>query len=89
VFGKERPKPNLNKGAGLDVSPALRDYLGLESTDVTDWKFADYKEVPSGPWSLYGANNPFVQKAPQPSERTEKANVRTASNAVQPRVPEF
>ncbi len=29
VFGNERPKPNLNKGAGLDVSPAVRDYLGL------------------------------------------------------------
>ena len=29
VFGNERPKPNLNKGAGLDVSPAVRDYLGI------------------------------------------------------------
>src|SRR5256712_338348 len=34
VFGNERPKPNLNKGAGLDVSPAVRDYLGLQDTDV-------------------------------------------------------
>ena len=31
VFGNERPKPNLNKGAGLDVSPAVRDYLGLKA----------------------------------------------------------
>ena len=29
VFQNERPKPNLNRGAGLDVSPAVRDYLGL------------------------------------------------------------
>ena len=29
VFGKERPRPNLNQGAGLDVSPGVRDYLGL------------------------------------------------------------
>ena len=29
VFGNERPKLKLNKGAGLDVSPAVRDYLGL------------------------------------------------------------
>ena len=29
VFGSERPKPNLNRGAGLDVSPAVRDYLGM------------------------------------------------------------
>ena len=29
VFGNERPKPNLNQGAGLDVSPAVPDCLGL------------------------------------------------------------
>ncbi len=60
VFGNERPKPNLNKGAGLDVSPAVRDYLGLQTTDVTDWKFVDFKEVPRGPWSKTGNNNTFV-----------------------------
>lgn len=60
VFGNERPKPNLNKGAGLDVSPAVRDYLGLQDTDVTDWKFVDFSEVPRGPWALYGENNTFV-----------------------------
>lgn len=57
----ERPKPNLNKGAGLDVSPAVRDYLGMASTDITDWKFVEFREVPKGPWSLYGDNNTFVQ----------------------------
>ncbi len=62
VFGMERPKPNLNQGAGLDVSPAMRDYLGLSSTDVTDWKFVDAKDVPNGPWTLYGDNNTFVQR---------------------------
>jgi hypothetical protein len=60
VFGDERPKPNLNKGAGLDVSPAVRDYLGMNDTDVTDWKFVDFDEVPQGPWSKYGDNNTFV-----------------------------
>ncbi len=60
VFGNERPKPNLNKGAGLDVSPAVRDYLGLKETDVTDWKFVDSKDVPRGPWSTLGENNTFV-----------------------------
>ena len=60
VFGDERPKPNLNKGAGLDVSPAVRDYLGLEETDVTDWKFVDFSEVPRGAWSKVGENNTFV-----------------------------
>jgi hypothetical protein len=60
VFGNERPKPNLNKGAGLDVSPAVRDYLGLQETDVTDWRFVDFKEVPHGPWARLGENNTFV-----------------------------
>ena len=60
VFGNERPKPNLNKGAGLDVSPAVRDYLGLKQTDVTDWQFVDFGEVPRGPWSIFGENNTFV-----------------------------
>ncbi len=63
VFGNERPKPNLNKGAGLDVSPAVRDYLGLQSTDVTDWKFVEFNEVPHGPWALHGDNNTFVKNA--------------------------
>jgi hypothetical protein len=63
VFGNERPKPNLNRGAGLDVSPAVRDYLGLQPTDVTDWKFVDFSEVPHGPWSQFGENNTFVINA--------------------------
>lgn len=61
VFGNEKPRPNLNGGAGLDVSPAVRDYLQLSSTDVTDWKFVDALEVPNGPWALYGDNNTVAQ----------------------------
>jgi len=69
VFGNERPKPNLNRGAGLDVSPAVRDYLGLGETDVTDWQFVDFKDVPRGPWSRLGDNNTFVI-ADRKAERT-------------------
>jgi hypothetical protein len=60
VFGNERPRPNLNQGAGLDVSPAVRDYLGMSSKDVCDWRFVEFREVPPGPWTLYGNNNTFV-----------------------------
>jgi hypothetical protein len=60
VFGNERPKPSLNGGAGLDVSPAVRDYLALKQTDVTDWRFVEFNEVPRGPWSTLGENNSFV-----------------------------
>lgn len=64
VFGKERPKPNINQGAGLDISPAVRDYLGMKSgKDVCDWKFVELHEVPQGPWARYGDNNHFVMNA--------------------------
>jgi hypothetical protein len=63
VFGEERPSPNLNHGAGIDVSPAVRDYLGLGHLDLVDWRFADQAEVPAGPWSLY--NRPqIVEESP-------------------------
>jgi len=60
VFQNERPRPNLNRGAGLDVSPAVRDYLGLQNTDVTDWQFVEVRDVAPGPWRNYGDNNHFV-----------------------------
>ncbi|MBJ7327120.1 MAG: hypothetical protein JHC52_07230 [Chthoniobacterales bacterium] len=62
VFGTQRPLPNLNQGAGLDVSPAVRDYLRMDSKDVADWRFVEFSEVPRGPWAQYGENNTFVQK---------------------------
>jgi hypothetical protein len=79
VFGNERPKPNLNKGAGLDVSPAVRDYLGLKQTDVTDWRFVDFGEVPRGPWSILGENNTFVISAPK---KDVKVTERSRRNEV-------
>ena len=60
VFQNERPKPNLNDGAGLDVSPAVRDYLRLQPTNTTDWQFVEARDVPLGPWRSYGENNHFV-----------------------------
>jgi hypothetical protein len=52
VFGTARPK--AKNGAGLDVSPAVRDYLGLTGRDLTDWRFVEPHEVPPGPWIKYG-----------------------------------
>ena len=72
VFQNERPKPNLNRGAGLDVSPAVRDYLGLQSTDVTDWQFVEVWDVPAGPWRNYGDNNHFVIARRQTEQKVVK-----------------
>lgn len=59
VFGQEGPRPNRNKGAGIDLSPAVRDFLRLTSGSTVEWRFADYQEVPDGPWRITpGANTP-------------------------------
>jgi hypothetical protein len=74
VFGRDVPKWNLNGSAGLDVSPAVRDYLGFGTKDVCDWKFVEFRDVPPGPWSRYGNNNDFVIAARKNTERVVKAS---------------
>jgi hypothetical protein len=78
VFGNEKPKPNLNRGAGLDVSPAVRDYLGLGPTDVTDWQFVEVRDIPPGPWRSYGDNNNFVIAKRQTEQRVAQQSADTA-----------
>lgn len=51
VFGTAGPKSKTNDHAGLDVSPAIKNYLGLDDVDKTDWQFIDAKDIPAGPWS--------------------------------------
>jgi hypothetical protein len=50
VFGTDRPD-----GAGLDVSPAVAQYLGLnnDAKAVTSWRFVDDQDVPPGQWLKY------------------------------------
>lgn len=61
VFGDARPRTKKNRAAGLDISPAVRDYLGIPSGYGTvDWRFVDVDEVPDGPWKKWGSNNPFA-----------------------------
>ncbi len=50
VFGDKRPKNSINDHAGLDVSPAVRDFLKLEDIDKVNWQFVDDIDVPDGPW---------------------------------------
>lgn len=50
VFGTAAPKNTNLSHAGLDVSPAIRDYLGLGDVSKTSWQFVDEGDVPSGPW---------------------------------------
>ncbi len=69
VFGNERPRTPT--GAGLDVSPAIRDYLGLSGRDITHWRFVDDHEVPPGPWIDYG-EFALVKKIVSESKRRGK-----------------
>lgn len=50
VLGDARPHAAPNHHVGLDVSPAVRDYLHLTGLDKVDWQFVDDKDVPVGPW---------------------------------------
>lgn len=50
VFGTNRPRNTEGERAGLDVSPAVRDYLGLSDVARTDWGFVRFDDVPDGPW---------------------------------------
>lgn len=50
VFGKESARPNRNQSAGIDLSPAVRDFLGLASGATVEWRFVDNQQVPRGPW---------------------------------------
>jgi hypothetical protein len=71
VFGDERPSPNVNHAAGIDVSPAVRDYLGLKSLDLVDWRFVEMSEVPSGPWSRYGCCGAWRPAAKRTVDKTQ------------------
>lgn len=57
VFDNQRPKKNPNGNAGIDVSPAVRDYLGMTSNQLLDWKFVEDFEVPDGPWKNWQPKN--------------------------------
>jgi TonB family protein len=81
VFQNERPTPNVSHSAGLSVSPAVRDYLGLAPTDVVDWRFVEVGDVPPGPWRNYGENNHFVVARGQ-LERGFAEQKRSANPAV-------
>lgn len=54
VFGSKPPKNTSNQGAGIDLSPSIRDFLDLRSGDRVHWRFVDASQVPYGPWKRYG-----------------------------------
>lgn len=56
VFGKASPSNTKKSEAGLDVSPAVRDYLNLSGIDKINWQFIRETDVPDGPWKSVVTN---------------------------------
>lgn len=51
VFGEAEPHNTFGMKAGLDISPALWDCLGMDDNALTSWRFVSVGEVPAGPWN--------------------------------------
>lgn len=64
VFGNKPPKSRQNGAAGIDISPSVRDYLGLRSGLKVHWRFVEASQVPYGPWKKYG-------QEPAPADRPD------------------
>jgi hypothetical protein len=50
VFGTGSPEGQLDPPAGIGLSPALEQGLGLTGPSPVDWQFVDDRDVPPGPW---------------------------------------
>jgi hypothetical protein len=51
VFGSERTSLNTQgERAGIDLSPALRDCLGVGGLSDVEWRHVETTAVPDGPW---------------------------------------
>ena len=44
----DRSKPLTTPS--ISLSPAIRDYLGIDTNSSVDWEFVDDEDVPDGPW---------------------------------------
>ena len=69
VFGTKPPKTTQNGKAGIDLSPAIRDYLGMRSGQKVHWRFVEASQVPYGPWKKYGQEAPVANAKDAISEQ--------------------
>jgi hypothetical protein len=53
VFGgATKPKNTFGLKAGLDISPAVAEYLGMHDSGIAEWRFVEEKGLPDGPWKI-------------------------------------
>lgn len=60
VFLGSAPKNTLTGRAGIGISPAIRDSLGLETRHTIDWQFVPEQDVPEGPWKNIITRSPLL-----------------------------
>ena len=58
VFGAAQPKNQWGQKAGIDVSPAIKDFLGMDDVGKVDWSFIPAQSVPDGPWKQITTTTP-------------------------------
>ncbi len=92
VFGDKRPINPKNNGAGIDLSPSIRDYLRLKSGQKVHWRFVEASQVPNGPWKAYTKNgNESITEEYQRElsdlrrrlEREKRERLQRLDNAIQ------
>lgn len=76
VFGNKPPKTSENGSAGIDLSPAIRDYLGLKSGQKVHWRFVEASQVPYGPWKKYGQLAAATNDPDIAAQRRQLENLR-------------
>lgn len=86
VFKGARPRNVSNQGAGIDISPAVRDYLGIPGGIAkVHWRFVEFNRVPGGPWARFGKDNPFVNPALKQAIRKYKLKNRIVTSPAKPK----
>lgn len=57
VFAGKSPHGNIEGKAGIEISPAIRDFLKIRHGDRVQWRFVLSGDVPQGPWKQWRASN--------------------------------
>ena len=87
VFGDERPGAYTSAGfdrAGLDVSPAVADYLDITGKNCnTRWRFVDDSDVQPGVWLKYD-EEALIYKALHELKQPDPARVLPIQKAAAP-----
>lgn len=79
VFGNKPPKATQNGAAGIDISPSVRDYLGINSGTKVHWRFVEESHVPYGPWKKYGTQPPAADEGVRDASLAKDTNTQSAA----------